>query len=171
MSSAVAEAQQRLVDQLIALGDLWSQPLIQAFRTTPRHMFLTRIYEYQRAGGWQEIALDVLGPRELALVYSDRVLTTRLSEPSGQASGVAISSSSQPSLMAQMLEDLHLMPGQRVLEIGVDFAKFDARIPAGHPSPRAQLRQNGRRAADRHREADVARSRADRRIDADHLAA
>ncbi len=118
MSNAVTEAQQRLVDQLIALGDLWSQPLIQAFRTTPRHQFLDRIYEYQRSSGWQEVPLDVLGPRELALVYSDRVLTTRLGEEAGQGSGVAISSSSQPSLMAQMLEDLQLEPGQRVLEIG-----------------------------------------------------
>jgi protein-L-isoaspartate(D-aspartate) O-methyltransferase len=31
---------------------------------------------------------------------------------------VAVSSSSQPSLMAQMLEDLALEPGQRVLEVG-----------------------------------------------------
>jgi protein-L-isoaspartate(D-aspartate) O-methyltransferase len=118
MNSAVAEAHQRLVDQLIAFGDLWSQPLIHAFRTTPRHSFLDRIYEYQRAGGWQEIPLDVLGPRELALVYSDRVLTTRLSEGPGQGPGVAISSSSQPSLMAQMLEDLQPGAGMRVLEIG-----------------------------------------------------
>lgn len=118
MSNAIAEAHQRLVDLLIARGDLWSQPLIQAFRATPRHHFLNRLYEYHRPGGWQEISLGTLGPRELGLIYSDRVLTTRLSEESGQASGIAISSSSQPSLMAQMLEDLQPGPGMRVLEIG-----------------------------------------------------
>ncbi len=118
MNRAVEEACQRLADQLIAFGDLWSQGLIAAFRQTPRHYFLDLVYEYQKAGGWQEIALDVLGPRDLALVYSDRVLTTRLSEEIGQGSGVAISSSSQPSLMARMLEDLRPGPGMRVLEVG-----------------------------------------------------
>lgn len=118
MSNAVTEAHQRLVDQLIALGDLWSAPLIQAFRATPRHRFLTHLYEFQKASGWQEIALEQLGPRELALIYADRVLTTRLSESASRSSGAAISSSSQPSLMAQMLEDLQPRPGMRVLEIG-----------------------------------------------------
>jgi protein-L-isoaspartate(D-aspartate) O-methyltransferase len=32
--------------------------------------------------------------------------------------GAALSSSSQPGIMAQMLEHLHLMPGLQVLEIG-----------------------------------------------------
>jgi protein-L-isoaspartate(D-aspartate) O-methyltransferase len=118
MNHAVEEAHQRLVDQLIAFGDLWSQALIEAFRNTPRHYFLDRVYEFERPGGWEEIPLAALGPRELALIYSDRVLTTRLSEDAGRGSGVAISSSSQPSLMAQMLEDLQPGPDMRVLEIG-----------------------------------------------------
>src|SRR5205085_4973833 len=52
------------------------------------------------------------------LVYSDRALITHVSRPDRDSPGVPISSSSQPSLMAQMLEDLLLAPGLRTLEVG-----------------------------------------------------
>jgi protein-L-isoaspartate(D-aspartate) O-methyltransferase len=118
-TTPLEEAQQRLVEQLIAFGDLWSRPLISAFRRTPRHRFLDRIYDHQKSNGcWRELSTASLGPTELALIYADRVLTTRLSEENGKGSGVAISSSSQPSLMARMLEDLQPKSGQRVLEVG-----------------------------------------------------
>jgi protein-L-isoaspartate(D-aspartate) O-methyltransferase len=119
MRSAAEEANERLVVQLIARGALWSRPLIAAFRATPRHRFLERIYHYaRRDGGWREVAAHPPGRAELRLLYSDRALTTRLSEPGPGRPQVPISSSSQPSLMAQMLEDLRLAPGQRVLEVG-----------------------------------------------------
>jgi protein-L-isoaspartate(D-aspartate) O-methyltransferase len=49
----------------------------------------------------------------LADVYRDRAVVTHRSED-----GVAISSSSQPALMAQMLDQLAVQPGMAVLEIG-----------------------------------------------------
>jgi protein-L-isoaspartate(D-aspartate) O-methyltransferase len=119
MSIAVEDAHHRLIDQLIAVGALWSQPLIAAFRATPRHCFLDRVFNFQRQRGtWRELRTQPPGKTELGLIYSDRVLATRLSEDGGAGSGVPISSSSQPSLMAQMLEDLQLRPGLRFLEIG-----------------------------------------------------
>jgi protein-L-isoaspartate(D-aspartate) O-methyltransferase len=45
-------------------------------------------------------------------VYKDRAFVTR------HRDGVPTSSSSQPAIMAIMLEQLGLQPGQRVLEIG-----------------------------------------------------
>src|SRR5439155_22237013 len=45
-------------------------------------------------------------------------LITHLSPSSGSGAATPISSSSQPSLMAQMLEDLKLVPGLRTLEVG-----------------------------------------------------
>jgi protein-L-isoaspartate O-methyltransferase len=116
MDRSVEEAHQQLVDRLIAQEALWSAPLIEAFRATPRHRFLDRIFQSSSGGQWHEVSLKNMGPAELRLAYSDRALTTRLSRDGAHPK--AISSSSQPSLMAQMLEELRLRPGLRTLEIG-----------------------------------------------------
>jgi protein-L-isoaspartate(D-aspartate) O-methyltransferase len=119
MGTAGDEANQRLVDQLIGRGALWSAPLIAAFRATPRHRFLHRVWHYNRqSGGWREVQTQSPGRHELRLLYSDRALTTRLSETGPGLASAPISSSSQPSLMAEMLEDLRLRPGLKTLEIG-----------------------------------------------------
>jgi protein-L-isoaspartate(D-aspartate) O-methyltransferase len=106
-----------LIDMLIARGALRSAALIAAFRATPRHLFLDRIWQH-RDGQWRGI--DPGQPRDddLRVLYSDRALTTKVNTPGPGEAPVAVSSSSQPSLMAQMLEDLELAPALRVLEIG-----------------------------------------------------
>jgi protein-L-isoaspartate(D-aspartate) O-methyltransferase len=112
-------ANEQMVDRLIAEGTLWSAPLIAAFRATPRECFLDRIFQYHRKSGrWREIITRDPGPEELPLLYSDRALITRLSPHQVGEPETPISSSSQPSLMAQMLEDLRPEPGMRILEIG-----------------------------------------------------
>jgi protein-L-isoaspartate(D-aspartate) O-methyltransferase len=111
-------ANERLVDHMIAEGALWSAELIQAFRATPRHHFLDRVFVFQhKQGRWKEL-LTRDAPEHVRLLYSDRALITGLSSGRGSQAVVPISSSSQPSLMAQMLEDLNLAGRQRVLEIG-----------------------------------------------------
>jgi len=113
------QANEEMVDRMIGLGALWSPRMIAAFRATPRHRFLQRIYQYQRrAGQWREVPVHEPGPEELRLLYADRALITRLSPGSQTEAPLPISSSSQPSLMAQMLEDLAPEPGERVLEVG-----------------------------------------------------
>lgn len=113
------QANAAMVDRLIAEGALWSPPLIAAFRATPRHRFLPKVYQFsRRSNGWRAIDAENPGPEVLKLLYSDRALITHLSPPGPQGPPVPISSSSQPSLMAQMLEDLKLSPGLKVLEIG-----------------------------------------------------
>jgi protein-L-isoaspartate(D-aspartate) O-methyltransferase len=113
------QANQAMVDRLIGLGTLWSPRLIAAFRDTPRHLFLHRVYQFhRRSGRWREVPTRDPGPAELRLLYADRALITRLSPGSRTEGPVPISSSSQPSLMAQMLEDLTPEPGNRVLEVG-----------------------------------------------------
>src|SRR5262245_42365728 len=117
--SAADQVNQEMVDRLIAQGALWSPALIAAFRATPRHRFIDRVFQYQRRHNcWHEVITRDPGPEELHLVYADRALITRLSPSRGREPEVPISSSSQPSLMAQMLEDLRPAPGQRVLEVG-----------------------------------------------------
>jgi protein-L-isoaspartate(D-aspartate) O-methyltransferase len=119
MQSPAEQANQEMVDRLIAEGALWSRLLISAFRTTPRHRFLDRVFQYQRKRNrWREVITRDPGPEELALIYTDRALITHLGSPISPGSGTPISSSSQPSLMAQMLEDLQLAAGLRTLEVG-----------------------------------------------------
>jgi len=83
---------QALVDTLKREGYIRSPRVEAAFRAVPRHLFLPGV------------ALDT--------VYSDTHIATK------ERDGQSISSSSQPALMAIMLELLDLRPGQRVLEIG-----------------------------------------------------
>jgi protein-L-isoaspartate(D-aspartate) O-methyltransferase len=119
--SAADDANEALVDQLVARGALWTPALVAAFRATPRHRFLDRLYHYQRGRAdalWREVDTRKPGRGELRLLYADRALTTRLSEPADGRPAVAISSSSQPSLMAQILEDMRLRPGLHTLEVG-----------------------------------------------------
>ncbi len=83
---------QALVDQLKSNGYISSASVEAAFRAVPRHLFLP------------DVALEE--------VYRDQAIVTK------SINGQFVSSSSQPAIMAIMLEQLELQPGQRVLEIG-----------------------------------------------------
>jgi protein-L-isoaspartate(D-aspartate) O-methyltransferase len=84
---------EQLLDTLLTAGHLHSERVTAASRAVPRHVFLPEI-----------------DPRR---AYRDEALPTKW-----DASGQPISSSSQPAIMAAMLEQLGVEPGQRVLEIG-----------------------------------------------------
>src|SRR5260370_40743632 len=128
-------ANEQMVDRLICEGALWSVPVINSFRDTPRHRFLDRVFQYSRkAERWKEMITRDPGREELRIAYSDRALITHLSSEHGRQAGIPTSSSSQPSLMAQMLEDLSLAPGQRVLEIGAGTG-YDAALLAHLTAP------------------------------------
>ncbi len=82
-----------LVDRLTDAGIITRPELAHAFRIVPRHAFL--------AG------------RSVATAYADRAVVIKYDD-----AGRPISSASQPSMMAEMLEQLSVQPGDRVLEIG-----------------------------------------------------
>jgi protein-L-isoaspartate(D-aspartate) O-methyltransferase len=86
----------RLVEDLSRRGLIRTAPVREAFLRVPRERFVP------------ELAAE----RGLEAVYRDEPLPTKMD------GGQAISSSSQPAIMAEMLERLNLAPGQRVLEIG-----------------------------------------------------
>ena len=88
----IEQLHQGLVDQLKQRECLTDPRVEAAFRAVPRHLFL-----------------PTLSPEE---VYRDEAIPTKM------LNGTAISSSSQPAIMAIMLEQLQLQPGQRILEIG-----------------------------------------------------
>jgi protein-L-isoaspartate(D-aspartate) O-methyltransferase len=83
----------RLVAELKASGSLRDPAIEAALLAVPRHLFLPGV--------------------ELEQVYSDRSIPIKRDD-----SGMVVSSSSQPTMMIIMLEQLRLSRGQNVLEIG-----------------------------------------------------
>jgi protein-L-isoaspartate(D-aspartate) O-methyltransferase len=104
----------RYVDQTKAMGAIGSAGVERAFRTVPRHRLLETFYHRASDGTVTTIRNDPSHPRRdhLALIYADDALATR------RAAGLPVSSTSQPSLMARMLEFLGLADGMRILEVG-----------------------------------------------------
>ena len=83
---------QALVNQVKNNGHIRSARVEAAFRAVPRHLFLPN-----------------MAPAE---VYRDQAIAIQ------SINGQVVSSSSQPTIMAIMLEQLQLQPGHRILEIG-----------------------------------------------------
>lgn len=104
--------QQTLVDTLIAAGRIQSPDVEASFRAVPRHLFVP--------------------DAPLETVYSNTHIVTKTIE------GRDVSSSSQPSMMAIMLEQLDLRAGQRVLEIGAGTG-YNAALMAHIVGPAGQV--------------------------------
>ena len=90
--AAVADLHRALVDGLVTRGVITDARVEAAFRAVSRHVFLPDV-----------------PPDE---VYRDTFIVTK------RLDGEAVSSSSQPEIMAVMLQQLEVAPGHRVLEIG-----------------------------------------------------
>ena len=88
----IAQRRTGLVRELRDLGVIHSPSIDRAFRVVPRHLFIPHV------------TIDD--------AYADRAIPVKLED------GVAISSASQPAMIAEMLEQLALRPAERVLEIG-----------------------------------------------------
>ncbi|MER7751500.1 methyltransferase domain-containing protein [Kitasatospora sp. NPDC097643] len=105
-------------------GTLLSSRVVEAFLNVPRHVFVPAFYRHDGDvhRPWRATGPD--GADWLRHVYADQVLVTEVdgvqaeeAKPDGQ-SGAATSSSTLPSLMADMLDALDVRPGDRVLEVG-----------------------------------------------------
>nr|WTB08266.1 methyltransferase, FxLD system [Streptomyces antimycoticus] len=83
----------RLVDQLVQGGSIRTARVEQAMRAMPRHLFVPQ------------------APLEKA--YSNTTVDTKY-----DSAGRSISCASQPGIVALMLEQLHVEPGMKVLELG-----------------------------------------------------
>jgi protein-L-isoaspartate(D-aspartate) O-methyltransferase len=96
---------------LHAKGAIRSQAVQQAFASVRRDRCVT---SFHTPDGMVDLPQDTLPSAEvLDRIYSDQALITHFDER-----GAPASSSSQPALVAQMLEALELAPGMRVLEAG-----------------------------------------------------
>lgn len=114
---ALKAALTEYVNTLVKDGAIGSESVQQAFRTVHRHRFLEGWYhpevsdvrvvfrpvEYDR---------DHPTPEGLREIYSNQALVTAVKH------SMPTSSTSQPALVARMLELLDLRPGMHVLEIG-----------------------------------------------------
>jgi len=112
------EAAERLVEDLRGKNALHDDAVADAITSVPRHLFVPRNAMTDKiAGGTGEDGL-------MALAYSDRgVMTHTPDDPAA-----TFSSTSQPSIVAKMLEAALLAPGLRVLEIGAGTAWNSALI-------------------------------------------
>ena len=81
-----------LVEDLVEQGAISSEAVRQAFENVPRHLFVPRV--------------------DVATAFSDQPIFVRWDQ------GTPVSSSTQPTIMAIMIEQLGLELGSRVLEIG-----------------------------------------------------
>lgn len=115
-SQTVARHAAALLDQMvetaIALHTLHSPAVIQAFRAIPRHLFVDQYYRFGVRP--RLVRVDPQNPTvaQLKAIYRNEALTSH------QSSGESISSISQPSLVAYMLEALQIESGMTILEIG-----------------------------------------------------
>ena len=91
-ANQIIQLHDRFVEDLKIKGHIETPEVEAAFRAVPRHLFLPDV--------------------PLERVYSDEAILTKLQN------GQLVSSSSQPAMMAIMLEQLDLQPGHRVLEVG-----------------------------------------------------
>jgi len=107
----------RLVEQLEGNGCLTSPAVRSAFLAVPRERFLPEIAKNEG----------------LERVYEDRAIVTTHDQR-----GIPASSSSQPSMMAAMLEQLDLSAGQRVLEVGAGTG-YNAALLARVVGPRGSV--------------------------------
>ena len=78
----------------------------------PRHLFVPHVFEQDDTGTWHRWEADEHWDR----VYATNTLVTVLDNPRGFPE--PMSSSTNPELMARMLEILDVRQGHRVLEIG-----------------------------------------------------
>jgi protein-L-isoaspartate(D-aspartate) O-methyltransferase len=93
VSDEIARRRERLATRVVSATLVSDDRIAAALRDVPRHLFLPHL------------------PPESA--YRDEAIVTKRDD-----AGLPISSSSQPAIMAIMLDQLALAPGLRVLEIG-----------------------------------------------------
>ncbi|MGP3732679.1 ATP-grasp peptide maturase system methyltransferase [Streptomyces sp. GDS52] len=111
-----------LADHLAADGSLRTEPWRKAVEAVPRHEFLRGGFFERSADAWRPVLADTDGWLERC--YADESLVTQIAgtivpcDIRGEILRAPTSSSTLPSLVVRMLEDLQVEEGHRVLEIG-----------------------------------------------------
>ncbi|WP_225080973.1 ATP-grasp peptide maturase system methyltransferase [Streptomyces sp. CoT10] len=124
--SVQEQLHQQLIDSMTASGSLRTEPWKHAAETVPRHEFLRggffRPVPGTSPSAWSPVLES--GDDWLPGCYADESLVTQIAgtiKPTdirGEIMRQPTSSSTLPSLVLRMLEDLHVEPEMKVLEIG-----------------------------------------------------
>ncbi len=109
MTIEISSLIDQYVEQLKGTGWIQSEAVEAAFRRVPRHLLIDRVYS-GKLDKPDILEIDTANLDHLAMIYSNRALLIRWFPK--------LSSSSEPALVARMLELLALQPGMRVLEVG-----------------------------------------------------
>ncbi|MFJ6718105.1 ATP-grasp peptide maturase system methyltransferase [Streptomyces sp. NPDC091259] len=115
-----------LADRLEVAGAVRMPAWRKAVEAVPRELFLhPGVFLPAGVGLWLPVTAASTDPAEWAeLAYSDESLVTQLDnqltadQASGPVSGTPTSSSTVPQLVLEMIEELEVEDGHRVLEIG-----------------------------------------------------
>ncbi|MEU2608539.1 ATP-grasp peptide maturase system methyltransferase [Streptomyces albus] len=129
VESIAAGLRQQLADRLAAAGRLRSPGWRAAVEAVPRHELVPRFYAETDAPGlttWEPVTPELVGVDEwLRLAYADETLITQFdgreidwADPQPVSDARPTSSSTLPSLVVRMLEDLQVEEGHRVTEYG-----------------------------------------------------
>jgi protein-L-isoaspartate(D-aspartate) O-methyltransferase len=113
VSGTADAARARMTADLRARSRSLSEPIQEAFATVPRHLFVPEV-----------------GP---SAAYRDEAFVIKCGPD-----GIPVSSSSQPAMMAIMLEQLGLQAGHRVLEIGTG-SGYNAALISVITAPRGKV--------------------------------
>lgn len=111
-----------LAERLAADGALRTEPWRAAVEAVPRHEFLRGGFFRRFGDAWRPVPADREG--WLDRCYADESLVTQIAgtivpgDVRGEILREPTSSSTLPSLVVRMLEDLQVQDGNRVLEIG-----------------------------------------------------
>ncbi|MEU3222594.1 ATP-grasp peptide maturase system methyltransferase [Streptomyces sp. NPDC006976] len=129
LNSTAAKLRQQLAEQLAADGSVRSPLWRDAVEAVPRHEFLPRYFVETLGSGpttWSPISPELVGVDEwLTIAYSDQTLVTQFDgdpadwrAPAPMSNANPTSSSTLPSLVVRMLEDLDVRDDMSVLELG-----------------------------------------------------
>ncbi|WP_131736945.1 ATP-grasp peptide maturase system methyltransferase [Actinomadura roseirufa] len=127
MTAHPADLPRQLADHLERAGALRSPAWRAAVESTPRHEFIPEFFQRtdtERGTMWEPVTRTAERGRWLELAYQDQTWVTQLDrhvtpgQVSGPVTGEPTSSSTLPSLVVGMLENLDVGEDANVLEIG-----------------------------------------------------
>lgn len=109
--NSIEQLKSQLVQQIAEY--VQDEAILAAFRRVERHQFVIEFYNRspEAPRQWSKVSVD--DPQWLTEIYTNRPLTTSLDQY-----GNPNCSSSQPNLMAQMIQSAGIRKGMHVLEIG-----------------------------------------------------